>query len=247
MSGVSKAGFTIIETMLFLGITGLLIVGILAGTGQSINVQRYHDSVASLESQVQGLYSSVNDVVNSGSGSQTCPIAPDPSVPTNVGQSSCVVIGKYMTITGNSTATSTVIGYSSTAANDRTDSDLAILETYTLSLLPSSTITTPLDWNASIEWAKSGVDTKSPREPRTFSILILSSPATGYDYTFTADDTTTSLASMVAKGTTPQRTVCVDSGGIIGSDYSVVMDSNASTQNDIQVDTNDTVGATSQC
>jgi hypothetical protein len=152
-----------------------------------------------------------------------------------------------MTITGNSTATSTVIGYSSTAANDRTDSDLAILETYTLSLLPSSTITTPLDWNASIEWAKSGVDTKSPREPRTFSILILSSPATGYDYTFTADDTTTSLASMVAKGTTPQRTVCVDSGGIIGSDYSVVMDSNASTQNDIQVDTNDTVGATSQC
>lgn len=42
-----KRGFTIIEVMLVLAITGLMLVGVIAGTYSSIATQRYNDSVRS--------------------------------------------------------------------------------------------------------------------------------------------------------------------------------------------------------
>lgn len=51
-----KRGFTIIEVMLFLAITGLLIGGILGGTTQSLNAQRYRSGVEALRNTIREQY-----------------------------------------------------------------------------------------------------------------------------------------------------------------------------------------------
>lgn len=55
----TKQGFTIIEVMLVLGLTGLLIVGMLGGTFTAIAHQRYNDSVRSFAEYLRTIYSEV--------------------------------------------------------------------------------------------------------------------------------------------------------------------------------------------
>ena len=61
MSARTETGFTLVEAMLFLAITGLLTVGILVGSGVAISQQRYRDSVNSLKSFIQDQYSACGD------------------------------------------------------------------------------------------------------------------------------------------------------------------------------------------
>jgi prepilin-type N-terminal cleavage/methylation domain-containing protein len=51
-----RQGFTIIETVLVLAITGLLLAVILATIGNSLNQQRYTDSVNQTLDHFRGLY-----------------------------------------------------------------------------------------------------------------------------------------------------------------------------------------------
>lgn len=54
-----KSGFTIIEVMLVLGLTGLLLVGLLGGTFSAIKAQRYNDSVRSFAEYLRTIYGEV--------------------------------------------------------------------------------------------------------------------------------------------------------------------------------------------
>lgn len=51
------AGFTIIETILFIAIAGLVFTGVIAGTNGAIRRQRYKDAVQSFTDDVRNLYS----------------------------------------------------------------------------------------------------------------------------------------------------------------------------------------------
>lgn len=55
----SKQGFTIIEVMLVLAITGLMLVGVIAGTYSSIATQRYNDSVRSFSEFLRQVFAEV--------------------------------------------------------------------------------------------------------------------------------------------------------------------------------------------
>lgn len=55
----TKKGFTLIEVMLVLGLTGLLIVGMLGGTFTAIAHQRYNDSVRSFAEYLRTVYGEV--------------------------------------------------------------------------------------------------------------------------------------------------------------------------------------------
>ena len=59
--GAFRRGFTIIEVMLFLALTGLLLVGILGGLGGNIARQRYNDAVQDLANILRDQYSFVSD------------------------------------------------------------------------------------------------------------------------------------------------------------------------------------------
>ena len=64
----SKKGFTLVEVMLFLGVTGLLFLGVTAGVRSSIYWQRYNDATQSFAEFLRGIYSQVMNVQNNGGG-----------------------------------------------------------------------------------------------------------------------------------------------------------------------------------
>lgn len=90
MGNDSRLGFTIIEVMLFLAVTGLMIAAMFIGVSGAINRERYNDAVASFTDYMQGQYNLVDNVRNnrgvsaSGCGSESR------------GQSDCTVVGRVV-------------------------------------------------------------------------------------------------------------------------------------------------------
>ncbi len=64
----AKSGFTVIEVMLFLGITGLMLIGVLGGTYSSIARQRYNDSLRSFSEFLRTIYAEVLSPESLGQG-----------------------------------------------------------------------------------------------------------------------------------------------------------------------------------
>lgn len=64
----TRPGFTIIEVMLVLAITGLMLVGVIAGTYSSIATQRYNDSVRSFSEFLRQVFAEVISPQSLGEG-----------------------------------------------------------------------------------------------------------------------------------------------------------------------------------
>ncbi len=218
MKSQSYTGFTIIETMLFLGITCLLGVAVMVGTGTSINAQRYRDSVASLQSVIQQQYSDVMNVSNDG-GASVCKSI-DGSDELR-GQSDCVVVGKYITSTKNGYGLliRNVIGkipYKTMASND-VDS----FKEYQINVIKFGSLTYDLEWGASL------VDQKN--SPSVFSILIVRSPVSGAIRTFINNNSVVADSKVIGKelvdnpsSLTESLKTCVDSNGLFMSGKSAI-------------------------
>jgi type II secretory pathway pseudopilin PulG len=247
-------GFTIIETMLFLAITGVLIVSILAGSGTAINNQRYQDSVTSLKAIIQDQYAQATSVNNTQSiDSITCDtnglVTVDSSqaaVPR--GQGGCVIIGRFMLINDSTITTSSVVGYNKNDSSyyvNLNASDITELKDYTLSLLSTTTTSDAVQWGSRIAWPSRGSYVRTPSVPRTVGILILRSPKSGLTYTFTADAPSPSaLSAMIVAGTSipgqGENRICVSPNGVIVvGGLAVVIDTHASGPSGVEVRSND--------
>lgn len=230
----ARQGFTIIETMLVLAITGVLIVGLLVGLGSSIGNQRYLDAVSSFKNLLQDQYSQINNVTNDRTVNWTCSSSAVPAVAptggTTPGQSNCVLLGRYLAVEGGTITMATVVGYpkSDTASSGTIAS---IKSDYTLGISTSSIESTSLEWGAHIAWPVSGGGSKpptsptSPIVPRSLAILLIRSPVNGTAYTFTSDSvspitsvnskviTDMMVSSLTASPGQVQRTVCLDPNG----------------------------------
>jgi len=57
-----RSGFTIVEIMIFLAISGILIVGVMAGSGVIVARHRYNDSVQNLAQLLRAQYSAVINI-----------------------------------------------------------------------------------------------------------------------------------------------------------------------------------------
>lgn len=55
----TKQGFTLIEVMLVLAITGLMLLGVLGGTYTAVRTQRYNDSVTTFAEKLRQVYNEV--------------------------------------------------------------------------------------------------------------------------------------------------------------------------------------------
>jgi len=234
----TQTGFTIIETMLFLAVTGMLAAAILVGSGVAIGQQRYRDSVNSLKSYVQQQYSEVTNVINSRDKAWTCDangnvIEVDTSDGQARGTSDCVLLGRYITVdsTGTKLTTSNVIGYKAPGTTSATNDILELTTNYKLTASPIDQDITDVSWGAQI--VKPQTTTPMP-----LSMLIIRSPLSGAVMTFTAEGVQTNLASIiVASNMSEKRDLCVnaDVGSFVGRRLEVQIDAYATNQGAIQI------------
>lgn len=219
-------GFTIIEVMLFLALSGFLLAGILAGTGSSIANQRYKDAVQDAVDALRDAYSFVSDTQvqlrESGKGvcggltsTQFDSSNISQSYNSGRGRTQCVVYGAIVSINGDMIQTTTLIGEDyadalkeSKYAGLSTMADLDILKTLNANNLAVqcsknaadckiSTVDVPSTTN--LKWGTSFVNPVNDQgELTTFqkTLLIIRSPRNGSIRTFVKD-------GLIMDGTDP--------------------------------------------
>lgn len=170
-----------IETMLVIGVGGLLTAGLLAGAGISIAQQRYKESVTGLQAFVQDGYNLTVVSQNSREARWACDeahVAEDGGGEAP-GQSECLVVGRLITISEDSAMKNqSVVAYQKGAIGG-SDSKLTDAFSFHVSGIG--------DIKKSIPW--SGWITK-PGQPESHSgatILVLRSPISNVVTTYSVD------------------------------------------------------------
>jgi type II secretory pathway pseudopilin PulG len=222
MNAKKVAGFTIIEVMLFLAVSGLLAIGILVGSGAAISQQRYRDSVNSLKSFIQQQYGDVTNVVNSRGSQWSCDANANITEVNGVGQprgtSNCVLLGRYITIdaTGTRLTSANVVGYRAAGAPQQT-SDIAELRTnYILRVSPLDQVTDEVRWGGRVVRPDSTTS-------MSFSMLVLRSPLSGSILTFAAAGEQQPQELVTQANIETQHDLCVSSeGGMFGGNQMAV-------------------------
>ena len=263
MGNHKLAGFTIIETVLFLGISSFLVVALIAATGNSVNLQRYNDAVQTLKSTLQQQYADVASVENSRNNNWSCDSAVTPVTtgPTsyNRGQSKCILMGKYVRLEDEKISIYRVIGYqqaTATLANDV----LSLRNNYRMNVLTTDVEKTTLEWGTRISYPKTQYGDRNeayakPQNPRKLALLIVRSPDSGQIYTFSVSDADvpddsginpTNISNMiVAGGFSPgeaqgARWICINSDGLLnGNPTAIQINAFASSASAIETQSND--------
>ncbi|HEU5121800.1 MAG TPA: prepilin-type N-terminal cleavage/methylation domain-containing protein [Candidatus Saccharimonadales bacterium] len=236
MGKQTQSGFTIIEVMLFLAVTGLLAVGILVGSGVAIGQQRYRDSVNSLKSFIQEQYSEVTNVINTRGSNWSCTAAgevvEDSGQPRGTGE--CVLLGRLITVddTGTTLTAANVVGYRIPGAATASSDLLEMKNNYRLGISPIDQETTEVAWGAQIVKPGAGVT------PASMSILIIRSPLSGSLFTFTQDSIQSNLNNMIDEANLKNaKDLCVnaDAGTFVGRRMEVRIDPYAASQSAVRI------------
>lgn len=232
MSARTETGFTLVEAMLFLAITGLLTVGILVGSGVAIGQQRYRDSVNSLKSFIQDQYNEVTNVTNNRGNEWRCD-ANGAVTETNGtdaqarGTSNCVLLGRYVTVNDNGTILTgaNVVGYRTPGVDLATSDIVELQDNYTLQVSPLEQEEQDVKWGSRIVQPQSTT-------PMPFSMLVLRSPLSGSVMTFAASGVQAPQALLLANNVATQHNLCVDAdpGTFVGERLAVRIGAYATNQ-----------------
>ena len=183
MGAVRSEGYTIIEVSLFLGISALLLVVALVGTGLSIRTTRFTDSTRSLHAYVQQQYDDLLNGVNSRFGNEACNSGViDTSTPQTPGTSNCLYMGKLIVFKqGLSDITTYNIIGTEPANADYTEPDEQLIYDFTPVIVRNVGVDTyNIPWAATISGSKRPVDgravdafalIRSPRSTRIVSYI----------------------------------------------------------------------------
>lgn len=160
-------GFTIVEAMLFLGISGMMLIGVFAGTSMLITNSRYQDSIFNLESYLQRQSDQAWSGVNSRDVAGGCPSAG--SQPP--GSSSCLLLGKLVRLNRN---TSEIQSYSVVGTEPSVVPADTALETVLLAYAPQTIPASREDY--SIPWGSEFRRGQTGAGANVNSILFVRSP-----------------------------------------------------------------------
>lgn len=218
-SGNKQAGFTIIETMLFLGITGLIMSFMLVGIGAQLNQSRYQDATTSLMTYVENQYSLVSNVNSSRTSSEICIDnqikATDISQDNDSGRgtSDCSIIGRLLRTTndGEGISSTPVIATvdASTLPLGVGDSDAKILhDAYMTTGLESEQYATK--WGTRLVQPSPDND-----KAATFSILLVRMPTSGIIHTYASTSETITLSDLVDDANVADFRLCLSPGGLL--------------------------------
>lgn len=233
-------GFTIIEVMLFLAVTGALTITILAGAGVSISQQRYRDSVNSLKSVIQSQYAEVANVINDRNQDWTCTTAGNVlSVDAIAGEprgtSDCVILGRMLTVNeaGTAITSANVVGHRTVGVPAELSDVDELKNNYAITVSPINPETTDISWGAKVVKPKS-------TNAQPLSILVIRSPLSGAIVTFTADGLQIDPKAMLTPANmSTARDLCVNpDGALIGAKrLEVKINAYATSQSAISVPT----------
>lgn len=229
MTMTYKHGFTVIETMLFLAISGALTVAIMAGAGFAVNQQRYRESVDSTTEVLRSQYADVFNVQNVDRSATALHCNTTTAKVTDAagagasdprGWSDCLIVGKYLETTdGEDVEVKTLVA---TKNNDKDSSgefkydssnDLIALEGYNIATLPSIDSTFKPKWGATL-----AAKTSSGAESTTLAVMIIRVPTSGSIKTFVSTDVgavhSDGLHAIIAQANIKDQIICVDSNGL---------------------------------
>lgn len=200
MATVGTRGFTVIELMLFLGITGTLFAALMIGANNTIVQQRYKESVLNYATLIQNQYSEVLNTRNDRPNNWSCidgVVNPEAVNGQFRGTSDCVLLGKAIEITndGRTIETTTVVGYKP-SAGDEPQGDIETLDSYAPKVPDDfDTRAIEMDWGTTLTLASS-------QDVSTASFLILRSPTSGLVRVFaSANPLPNDLTEMISADT----------------------------------------------
>lgn len=239
MNTQTQQGFTIIELMLFLSISAIVTMAALIGWTVNINTQSYRDGARSLAAELAQQYTDTTNVFNDRSPDQTCrdsDISDRTSTP--VGQTDCVLMGRYIIMSGATLTEANIIGSGSSAKTN----DLQAIQDYDPKPDMTQTSSYTIPWAPTPYLSKDTKDTKL-----NAAIAIVRSPVSGMIYTFIKTDLasdggdTPSIGDIVNNGNGQQKlTICLDPGQTVATTtQAVVMDRYASSSSAVSVSAGD--------
>lgn len=169
-------GFTIIEVLLFLAISGLLLAVAIASVNLNIDNSRFNDAVRSTTSYLQKAYSEVSSGLSDRDASRGCDASGNiTSSPTAVGMTNCVIMGRFIKLEGANFTSRYIVGSRATLVGLSADDSTAILQ-----MSPKVVGTNVYEGNYGIPWNIQAVNTTLPSG--TFGsagLAIIRSPASG--------------------------------------------------------------------
>lgn len=215
MGNTKQQGFTIIELILFLGITGALFAALMLGVNTSIYQQRYKDSVVAYKTLLEQQYAEVTYPRNERDDKWTCSSESGVQLEPNGGEargtSNCVILGRYIQIKANGTLVETgnVVGFQPIDTTSFTG-DVATLAAYSPKLSPIGKQDHEIDWNSVLETTE--------RRPSAAAFLILRSPLSGLIRTFAmVEPLPANLTGILTESTaTAKIKNCVVPSGNVG-------------------------------
>ena len=235
MKGTTTEGFTVVEAVLFIAISGLLMATLLGGWNLAINTQRYKDSIDTTFGYIQDQYGLSYNVENERSSAITCNSSSDIVSGTSFrGQSDCVLMGRYVWIRdGTDIDSYAIVGYPPVTAVS--GDDATEIQSYNPKVvqtgigLTESSMTVP--WGAVM---RSGPPSRSPIN---MGIIIITAPSGAVHTYITGGGATPAFtaASDITSANESEHLLCFDAGAIVqGETGAVVIRANASSRNSVE-------------
>lgn len=211
----NQRGYTLVEVVMYLAITGLVMVTLLAGTGTALNQRRYQDATNSLMGYVQDQYNLTSNINSSRDVTDTCSgntVHVDPTNTVKRGMSTCTIVGRmlwsFSDADGAGIKVRQVVATedAATLPLGPTDSDVKVLHDAKLVLALQEDIYRP-EWGTRL--VKPGTS-----ESEEFSILIVRVPTTGVVHTYGAMSALVNPDALV--GQLSEMKLCLDPVGLLG-------------------------------
>ncbi len=191
-----SGGFTIIEVILFLAISGLLLAVAIAGITTNINNSRFNDAIRSTTSYLQTQYSEVAVGQSDRAADKSCVISGSNITITNttstLGTSNCVIMGRFIKLEGSSFTVRYIVGYGSNLLGGSADNTTAINNMKPI-VAGNNTYQSSYD----IPWGIELVNTKLYNGvSNKTGFAIIRSPASGSILYYVAKDVTTAEPAL---------------------------------------------------
>lgn len=172
----NQRGFTIIEVILFLAISGMLLAIAIATITTNINNSRFNDAIRSTTSYLQGQYSAVaagQSDRDTGTGCDASGAITNS--PTAAGMSNCVIMGRFIKLEGSTFTERYITGHRTTLNGISADDTTAINQ---MNPVVAGSVAYEGEYN--VPWGMGLVNTTLPSGvSQSTGLAIIRSPASG--------------------------------------------------------------------